>query len=199
MNAKKKIRNNLSIELELSLLMIKVALGIVCFVMFSIIPKEGNGQNKQGTVTIVTEDEPGKRLIIKGKVLLPDGNPVAGARIWVFQTDGEGYYKKSGAGRDLGWRESRISEIFAASPEGEFRIHTIRPVGYPDRPTPEHIHFRISTPQIEEQEHTIFFTDDKRVTDSFRSSIQRDNRLYLVDLKTDDQFLIGELNLVFDL
>lgn len=177
--------------------MIKVAIGIVCFVTFSIIPKEGNSQDKPGTVIIVTQDEPGKKLIIKGKVLLADGSPVAGARIWVFQTDADGYYKKSGNEQDLGWREARISEVFAAGPEGEFQIHTIRPAGYPDRPSPEHIHFRISTPQIEEQEHTIFFTDDERVTDYFRGSIQRDDRLYLVDLKMNDQLLVGEFNLVF--
>lgn len=180
-----------------TLLMFKVAVGIVFIVSFSIVPNEGHSQDKPGTVTIVTENEPGTKLIMKGKVLLPDGSPAAGARIWVFQTDAEGYYKKSSDGKDLGWRASRISEVFAAGPEGEFQIHTIRPAGYPERTTAEHIHFRISTPQIEEQEHTIFFTDDARVTDSFRNSIRRDDRLYLVDLKMNDQHLVGVFNLVF--
>ena len=195
----KNIGNKLRIKFALSLLMINVVLIIVCLGTFSFIPKEGNGQDKSGTVTIVTEDEPGKKLIIKGKVLLPDGSPVAGARIRVFQTDAEGYYKKSGNGSDLGWRESRISEVFSAGSEGEFEIHTIRPAGYPDTPAPEHIHFRISTPNLDEQEHTIYFTDDEKVTESFRNRIQRDARFYLVKLRKNDEILIGEFNLVFDL
>lgn len=192
------LRKKLSNGFGLSLLIIKVAIGTVFFMTFLIIPIVGFSQDKPETITIVTEDEPGKKLIIKGKVLLPDGSPAAGARIWVFQTDAEGYYKKSVDGKDLGWRESRISKVFAPGHEGEFLIHTIRPAGYPDRSTPEHIHFRISTPQIEEQEHTIFFTDDERVTDSFRKSIRKDDRLYLVNLKsnTNDQ-LVGEFNMVF--
>lgn len=199
MNFIKEIRDRLSIDFELSFLMAKVAAGIVCFLALSIFPNQGYCQDQSGTVTIVTEDEPEKKLIIKGSVLLPDGDPVAGARIWVFQTDAEGYYKKSDEGKDLGWREARISHVFTAGPKGEFKIHTIRPAGYPDRPAPEHIHFRISKSEIEEQEHTIFFTDDKKVTDSFKRRIQRDDRLYLVNLKTEDGVLVGEFNLVFDL
>jgi len=199
MNAINKLRNGLRIEFEISLLMVKVTVGIVCFFALSIFPDPGYCQNQSGTVTIVAKDEPGKKLIVKGRVQLPDGEPVAGAQIWVFQTDVEGYYKKSESGGDLGWREARISKVFTAGPNGEFQIHTIRPGGYPGRALPEHIHFRISTSEIEEQEHTIFFADDKRVTDSFKSRIQRDDRLYLVDLKTDDDYLVGKFNLVFDL
>jgi protocatechuate 3,4-dioxygenase beta subunit len=199
MNAIKKLRNGLSIELEIPFSMVKVAVGIACFAALSIFPDEGHCQDQSATVTIVTKDEPGKKLIVEGRVLLPDGSPAPGARIWVFQTDAKGYYKKSESGGDLGWREARISKVFTAGPNGEFQIHTIRPGGYPGRASPEHIHFRISTSEIEEQEHTIFFADDERVTDSFKSRIQRDDRLYLVDLKTDDDYLVGKFNLVFDL
>ncbi len=133
---------------------------------------------------IVDDDEPGTPLIVSGIIYKSDGEtPLPGANFQVYQTDNEGYYSKTSEGLDRGWRHARISGQFKAGPKGQYRIETIKPAGYPSSRNPSHIHFRINAADYPEQEHTIYFEGDSRITDEVRDMVERYDRLKIVPLE----------------
>jgi protocatechuate 3,4-dioxygenase, beta subunit len=78
-----------------------------------------------------------------GRVLGPDGAPVAGARVEIWQCDATGIYlhpRDPGVARRDGGFQGYGQTVTAA--DGGYRFRTIRPVPYPGR-TP-HIHFAVS-------------------------------------------------------
>jgi protocatechuate 3,4-dioxygenase, beta subunit len=87
----------------------------------------------KGTVTYVA-----------GRVLDPDGRPVAGARVEIWQCDANGryhYVRDERAGPPLDENFQGYGQT-ATDGTGAYRFVTIRPVAYPGR-TP-HIHFAVS-------------------------------------------------------
>ena len=95
---------------------------------------QGEAAQAQGTITHIL-----------GRVLDKYGNPVAGARVEIWQCDAHGVYrhpKDEAGGRhhDPGF-QSRGRIISGAN--GSYAFRTIRPVAYPGR-TP-HIHFHLET------------------------------------------------------
>ena len=75
-----------------------------------------------------------------GQVLTPNGSPVIGAKIEIWQCDAFGQYKHPGGGGGQdpnfqGYGRTR------SGVDGQYRFKTIKPVTYPGR-TP-HIHMRI--------------------------------------------------------
>jgi hydroxyquinol 1,2-dioxygenase len=100
---------------------------------------------------------PGIPCFISGKVSDLDGRPVAGAKLDLWQTDGEGLYE---AQRDV--TEPWMRGLYRSQPDGSYTIRTVAPVGYTipmDGPIgqlmrkttishmrPAHIHFCIEAP-----------------------------------------------------
>jgi protocatechuate 3,4-dioxygenase beta subunit len=101
---------------------------------------------------------PGEPALIHGQVRAPDGRPVAGATLDVWQSAANGMY----SGQDLGQPESNLRGKYATDAEGRYAIRTIVPTSYPiptDGPVgrlmqatgrhpfrPAHVHFMISAP-----------------------------------------------------
>lgn len=78
--------------------------------------------------TIVTPGEPGTPLRVRGKVTDEDGKPVAGARIYVFQTGASGSYSTAGgnaadSGDSL---NPRIFGYMVSAVDGSYAFSTIR-------------------------------------------------------------------------
>ena len=90
----------------------------------------GRSGPAQGTVTHVI-----------GRVLDPDGRPVRGAFVEIWQCDALGAYHhpRDGGGRDPDFQGYGRTD---AGDDGGYRFRTIRPVPYPGR-TP-HIHFAVT-------------------------------------------------------
>jgi protocatechuate 3,4-dioxygenase beta subunit len=81
---------------------------------------------------------------ISGRVLDPDGRPVSGARVEIWQCDANGryhYVRDDRAGPPLDDNFQGYGQT-ATDMTGGYRFLTIRPVSYPGR-TP-HIHFGVS-------------------------------------------------------
>jgi protocatechuate 3,4-dioxygenase beta subunit len=93
----------------------------------------GRPGRARGVVTYVT-----------GRVLDPQGRPVAGARVEIWQCDAAGVYHHSGDSRGPADSNFQGYGRTVAAADGGYRFRTIRPVAYPGR-TP-HIHFKISGP-----------------------------------------------------
>src|SRR6266404_2900768 len=93
----------------------------------------GRDGTARGTVTYIS-----------GRVLDPDGHPVSGARVEIWQCDANGryhYVRDDHAGPRLDDNFQGYGQT-ATDETGGYRFVTIRPVSYPGR-TP-HIHFAVS-------------------------------------------------------
>jgi protocatechuate 3,4-dioxygenase beta subunit len=86
----------------------------------------------------------GTVLHLGGRVLDPDGRPVPGARIEIWQCDAFGVYHHSRDRRGPADANFQGFGTTTATADGAYRFRTIEPVPYPGR-TP-HIHFKIAGP-----------------------------------------------------
>lgn len=93
----------------------------------------GHQGTAQGTATQIT-----------GRILDPNGQPVSGARVEIWQCDAHGRYHYVRDGRTDQPRDENFQGYGATitDPTGEYHFLTIKPVPYPGR-TP-HIHFAVS-------------------------------------------------------
>jgi len=97
-------------------------------------------------VTVVgrAERAAGNVAHIFGRVLDPDGRPVEGARVEIWQCDAFGRYHHPADRRGPADPNFQGFGRATVGAEGGYRFRTIRPVPYPGR-TP-HIHFAIFAP-----------------------------------------------------
>ncbi len=87
--------------------------------------------------SMVTENEPGERLIINGIVYAGDGRtPLPGFVLYLYQTDATGVYNKT----DGSWQRPRIRGWVRTDSDGKYEIRTIKPGSYPGSRNPAHIH-----------------------------------------------------------
>jgi hydroxyquinol 1,2-dioxygenase len=105
----------------------------------------------------MAEGAPGIPCFVTGKVLDLDGNPIAGAMLDMWQTDGEGLYEAQIPGA-----EGYMRGIFHTNADGSYSVRTVAPIGDTipmDGPIgdlmrrtrishmrPAHIHFHIAAP-----------------------------------------------------
>ncbi len=104
---------------------------------------------------------PGEPVMVSGRVLGPQGEPVAGATLEVWQSDSEGRYDVQMPPQALGGPDgSALRGVFHTGADGGFHFQTIKPAYYPvptDGPVgellrasgrhpfrPAHIHFIVS-------------------------------------------------------
>jgi len=93
--------------------------------------------NLSWQTTIAGPDEPGKRIVLSGRVFAADGNtPVEGVIVYGYHTDATGRYTQTGA-----MRPPRLQGWTKTDAQGRFEFRTIRPAAYPGRSIPAHVHF----------------------------------------------------------
>lgn len=88
---------------------------------------------------IIDEHEPGRRLVVHGRVFAPDGRtPLEGITVYAYNTDTSGYY---------GWNHKeyppRLYGWMRTDGNGRFELETIFPGHYPGMHVPAHIHFTL--------------------------------------------------------
>jgi protocatechuate 3,4-dioxygenase beta subunit len=89
-------------------------------------------------MVLVTEDMPGTRLTVSGRVLAADGcTPLAGATLDVWQADDAGAYDNAGF---------QLRGVLQTAADGSYEVFTIVPGRYlnGDRYRPAHIHVKAS-------------------------------------------------------
>ncbi len=130
-------------------------------------PELANGAN-------MAKDAPGEACYVIGTVHSTDGQPVAGAVLDVWQTDGEGLYE---AQRDVS--EPWMRGLYRTGADGSYVIRTVTPIGYTipmDGPIgelmqrtdishmrPAHIHFAIRAPGYHEVITHLFRRGDQYI------------------------------------
>jgi protocatechuate 3,4-dioxygenase beta subunit len=112
-------------------------------------------------------------LIVHGKILGPDGQPVEDAKIEIWQTDSNGMYDI----QDGKQPEHNLRGCYRSRPDGSYQIRSIRPTSYPiptDGPVgellevtarhpwrPAHLHVRITSAGHNTLTSHIFDADDQ--------------------------------------
>jgi protocatechuate 3,4-dioxygenase beta subunit len=92
--------------------------------------------------------EPGEALLLSGRILsAADGTPpIAGARVEIWQTDGEAHYHPQANGHyaDYADEEIDLRGTVITGQDGAYAVQTVVPGAY--FPRPRHFHYRITAP-----------------------------------------------------
>ncbi len=122
--------------------------------------------------SVLERPEPGTTLTLHGAVRDGAGNPIAGARLDVWQTTPEGLYDV----QDPSIPPGHLRGAFLTGPDGAYRFETVLPHSYPipsDGPVgamlaaqgrhpyrPAHVHFMIAAPGMNRLVTHLFIDED---------------------------------------
>ena len=120
----------------------------------------GDCQGKKAeswSITVAGSDEPGQRLVVEGRVLASDGSTsIAGATVFIFHTDDEGYYSPGGMDES----DARLCGLMLSDNQGRYRYETVKPGHYATGGPPAHVHYRVWGPTTSRQSFSLNFAGD---------------------------------------
>jgi protocatechuate 3,4-dioxygenase beta subunit len=105
--------------------------------------------NLSNVSRIAKNNEPGERIVIKGKVYESDGKtPAKNVAMYFYHTDAKGIYSKKGdePRNSLAWWHGYNRGWLKTNEKGEYEIRTIKPASYPAHIEPAHIHVVVNAP-----------------------------------------------------
>jgi protocatechuate 3,4-dioxygenase beta subunit len=134
---------------------------------------------------IARASTPGLPLFAQGRVVDPDGKPVAGAVVDVWQASPVGRYEN----QDPDQPEMNLRGLFHTDSDGKWHFRSVKPAGYPV-PThgpvgdllraqsrspyrPAHVHFMISAPGFETLVTQVFLADCEYLNNDVALSVVR--------------------------
>lgn len=125
-------------------------------------------QPETWSITVAGPDEPGLRMVVEGRVLAADGETeIAGATVFVFHTDAEGYYSPGGMDES----NARLCGLMRTDAEGRYRFETIKPARYATGGgPPPHVHYRVWGPELPRQSFSLNFEGDPSLGDRGRDA-----------------------------
>lgn len=129
---------------------------------------------------ITTASEPGKKIRVLGAVTDKENNPVAGALVYLYQTDARGWYAAGSphvGGNEGDMRHARLFGYVKTDADGKFELHTIKPSGYPRSELPAHIHVHIWGEGFRPFVNEFLFDDDERLKGEIREQSIRNRFL----------------------
>lgn len=125
---------------------------------------------------VAAPHEPGDRLEVSGVVYARDGRtPIAGASVYVYQTDARGYYRPDDA---MGNRDPRLMALLRTDAQGRYSYRTIRPGSYPGTRVPRHIHYEVTAAGQGTRIFEIVFDDDPFVSPQVRADAANPGSMY---------------------
>ena len=139
---------------------------------------------------IAHDDEPGERIVLRGRVFMPDGEtPAPDVLVYAYQTDATGVYPMRGGETGNARRHGALRAWLRTDSEGRYEIRTIKPAPYPSRTEPAHIHVTLTARGGDE--HWIddfWFEGDPLITDRMRARTQDTGRFSgIIRLETNEQ------------
>jgi protocatechuate 3,4-dioxygenase beta subunit len=153
-----------------------VVLALVALPLAARDPTRLAPRNAPSSADVAPPGEPGERLEVSGVVYAADGRtPVAGASVYVYQTDARGYYRPDDA---MGNRNPRLMALLRTDAQGRYSYRTVRPGSYPGTRVPKHIHYEVTAEGHGTRIFEIVFDDDPFVTDQIRADAARAGSVY---------------------
>jgi protocatechuate 3,4-dioxygenase beta subunit len=123
-------------------------------------------------IKLISDDEPGTRITVKGVVLNKSGNSLANKLVYVYQTSSQGWYSDTAPHilkNEGDRRHARLFGYFKTDLNGKFEFLTIKPKGYPNSTLPAHIHIEISLKDDQSFISELLFDDDPRLVGDIRT------------------------------
>jgi Dioxygenase len=142
------------------------------------------------SITIVTPQEPGKRLRVRMRLVEADGSASVGALAYFYHTDARGDYGPNDARVPLTGSDNNYARLFGyaiSDSDGKIEFQTIRPGGYPDYNAPEHIHLRIWCRDKRCFGAEIWFDEDPRINREWREEAARFRSIVICHVAIDAQ------------
>jgi protocatechuate 3,4-dioxygenase beta subunit len=130
---------------------------------------------------ITATDEPGKKIRVLGTVKDKKGNIIAGAVVYLYQTDYRGWYAADAPhvlSNEGDMRHARLFGYVKTDAIGKFEVQTIKPSGYPRSELPAHIHVHIDATGYRSYVNEFLFDDDERLVGKIREQSVR-NRFHI--------------------
>jgi protocatechuate 3,4-dioxygenase beta subunit len=131
-------------------------------------------------LAVAEEQEPGQKITVTAIVKDKDGKAVAGALVYLYQTDARGWYSADAPHvnvREGDMRHARLFGYALTDKNGKFTLHTVKPSGYPQSDLPAHIHVHINANGYVPYVTEFLFDDDKRLVGEIREQAQRNHFL----------------------
>lgn len=152
-----------------------------CELMFDGIPGK-----MASSITLISDEEPGEKMIIAGTIFKKDGiTPAPDVILYVYHTDYKGNYTPS-ANQKYARKHGHIRGWIKTGADGKYQITTIRPASYPNTNIPQHIH-----PIIKEKGYSLYwideylFDDDPNLTQQERKRQEQRGGSGIIKLKKD--------------
>lgn len=104
------------------------------------------GAGRPSRVEIAGREEPGARLLMRGTVYDADDRAVPNVKIFLYQTDAEGYYSRPVSDP----RRARLRGIVWTDARGRYAFETVKPAHYANVASQPamHIHVHLEPPRL---------------------------------------------------
>ncbi|MET0621416.1 MAG: hypothetical protein ABW250_00400 [Pyrinomonadaceae bacterium] len=120
------------------------------------------GAGRPSRIEIAGRDEPGARLLMRGTVYDAGDRPVPNVRIFLYQTDAEGYYSRPVSDP----RRARLRGTVWTDARGRYAFETVQPAHYANVASqpPMHIHVHLEPPRLPDHwVESYYFDDDPKL------------------------------------
>jgi len=147
--------------------------------------------SKAETISIATDTIPGKRIKVAGIVKNSEGNAVASALVYLYQTDSRGWYAADAPHilqNEGDMRHARLFGYVKTDKDGKFELHTIKPAGYPKSDLPAHIHIHVTADGYRSFVNEFLFDDDERLVGNIRADAVRNQFMISKPEKSEKPF-----------
>lgn len=96
---------------------------------------------------MASPDEPGERMVLRGRVFETDGvTPASGVIVYAYHTNAEGYYANGSNETEWSRRHGRLRGWVKSAGDGRYEFRTVKPAPYPGQTFPAHIHLTVLEP-----------------------------------------------------
>ena len=108
--------------------------------------ENARGAGRPSRIEIAGREEPGARLLLRGTVYGADAKPVPGVKMFLYQTDAEGYYSRPVSDP----RRARLRGTVWTDAQGRYAFETVKPAHYANVASQPamHIHVHLQPPGL---------------------------------------------------
>ena len=147
--------------------------------------------------TLPDFNETGQKMMISGIIYEADGvTPASNVILYVYHTDQTGHYTPGENQTGQARRHGRIRGWMKTNAKGEYKFYTLKPVAYPTRNIPAHIHPIIKETAFNEYYiDEYLFDDDPLLTSAERNKQEGRGGSGIITLREKDGILYGERNI----